>query len=412
MIKTKILTINGSQVVIYPVKGMKAARIEVMVKAGSWYEKSEKWGKFHLIEHLIFEGNSQFSSRQVMEDFKLKHGINGNGSTGGNTMVFWWRMPVDEIEAGLELAKSMLLTTMIDRVKADREIEVISHEYNDKWNLPGNRFDRAWRQQLFGLSHPMRRDGMGDPNYLKTVELAEIQKLYREYIQPSRMSLVIVGDVEVAKIEKWLERYWQGTGLTANDELDLPDFQSGEQRLTMKEKVEQAEVKVSFLLPGKDKLTESDRFGLNLASFMLGGGPQSRLFEQLRQRKNLVYKTGSYYWIWSNVGCLELLASTEPGKINEVLTEMKEVLTNFLEQKWEKDYLTTIQHYLDGQTLMAYDSIGAIAADLVQQLFFDQRILTPEEKNEIAHTLTEQKIKDLLLPYLDWPKRFESVMTK
>jgi len=107
------ININGALVALYKTNSLKTISLDVRIRAGSWYEDSEKWGKAHLLEHMMFQGTEMFSDSKAMEIYKEENGIWSNASTSGQRIELIMKMPSESIIAGLRLMEEMLFKTKI-----------------------------------------------------------------------------------------------------------------------------------------------------------------------------------------------------------------------------------------------------------------------------------------------------------
>jgi len=75
MTKITTISINKSKIALYKLNGVRSVMLNVMIRAGSYYEKGENWGAFHFLEHLVFNGTEKLPTLQDIENFKYEHGI-------------------------------------------------------------------------------------------------------------------------------------------------------------------------------------------------------------------------------------------------------------------------------------------------------------------------------------------------
>ncbi len=72
---------------------------------------------------------------------------------------------------------------------------------------------------------------------------------------------------------------------------------------------------------GAPGLVRSDerRFALELLDIIVGGGMSSRMFQQLRENRGLVYSTYSFSTSYTDVGVFGVYAATRPERADEAL---------------------------------------------------------------------------------------------
>ena len=187
------LEISGAKVAIFPIKELSATNIDILIKAGSWYEPENKWGAFHFLEHMCFQGTEQFPTTREMELFKEEHAINGDASTGGQNINFRFQYPETSIRQCFTLIHEMLFQPSIPETKLAREKAVIRQEYTDKWSSPYNRYSLACARQLYGREHIYIRDGIGQPEHIEPLASDDLRQLHQDYFRPSRMAIGIAG---------------------------------------------------------------------------------------------------------------------------------------------------------------------------------------------------------------------------
>src|SRR5205085_1152523 len=64
---------------------------------------------------------------------------------------------------------------------------------------------------------------------------------------------------------------------------------------------------------------DDDRFALSVLNQVLGGGMSSRLFQEIREKRGLVYSVYSYRSAYLETGYLAVYAGTSPSRVHEVL---------------------------------------------------------------------------------------------
>lgn len=128
---------------------------------------------------------------------------------------------------------------------------------------------------------------------IKAVQLADVQNIYNKYYAPDNATLVIVGDVKFADVKKMVEKNFSGwkksntkfaalepaNNLTAT-EINVVDVPSAVQSV----------IEVGNL--HNMKMNDTQFFAAQIANYILGGGGESRLFMNLREKNGFTY--GAY----------------------------------------------------------------------------------------------------------------------
>ena len=198
---------------------------------------------------------------------------------------------------------------------------------------------------------------------IQALSLKDIQDAYSQYISPSRSYLTIVGDIDPASAKSLVEKVlgsWKGNALVlpslkavdnpASTEIDLIDLPSAVQ----------SEIKLVNLV--NLKMNQADYFPALLANYILGGGAESHLFMNLREKHGFTY--GAY----SNLGSgrfqslFEASGSVRTAKtdsaVNEFLNEIKKIRT----EKVSDEELQTAKALYNGNYALSLESPSRTAS--------------------------------------------------
>lgn len=203
---------NGLRYVLrhhdYPAK---RAEARLVINAGSVYEDDDQLGVAHLLEHLAFSGTPQFPGDAVWPFFErigMSVGADINATTGFDETIYQLTLPTDSITqfaAGIRLLAEWSDAMTLDSLQLPRERKVVLEEWRGSLG-PGQRLtERSFAALLAGTPYP-KRFPIGDPELLRTVGIEPVKRFYRDWYRPERMSVVIVGDIDVAKVEQDLKQ--------------------------------------------------------------------------------------------------------------------------------------------------------------------------------------------------------------
>jgi len=143
----------------------------------------------------------------------------------------------------------------------------------------------------YGKNHP--EGEFETEESIKALTLADVKEAYGKYITPSRAYLTIIGDISTADAKALATEVfggWTGVALTlpklplvanpSKTEIDVVDVPNAVQ----------SEIHVINLVDLKKN--DPDYFPALLANYILGGGAESRLFMDLREKHGFTY--GAY----------------------------------------------------------------------------------------------------------------------
>jgi zinc protease len=203
-------------------------------------------------------------------------------------------------------------------------------------------FDKLKSQELTGLKSQARSAkaiaarvtnalayGKNNPNgefeteeTIQALTLQDVKDAYTKYVTPSRGYLTITGDIKPAEAKVLATEVfgaWNGPTLTLPALADVPNPAKTEVDLVDVPNAVQSEIHVLNLVDLK--MNDADYFPVLIANFILGGGPQSRLFTDLREKHGFTY--GAYSTLgagrWQSK--FDASASVRNAKTDSAVTE-------------------------------------------------------------------------------------------
>ena len=182
--------------------------LRLAVKAGSKMEKETERGVAHFIEHLAFNGTENFDKSAIVDWFEkigMNFGSGVNAYTSFEETVYKLEIPADDPD----LLKNAMLVLhdwasgiTFPQEEIDKERGVIQEE----WRLTSlglnGRTTNAVIPFLMKDSVFEDRLPIGNMDVIKNVTRDEIVNFYKNWYHPEIMSVAVVGDADVSKIEK------------------------------------------------------------------------------------------------------------------------------------------------------------------------------------------------------------------
>lgn len=156
---------------------------------------------------------------------------------------------------------------------------------------------RAKNALAYGKNHPY-----GEFVSIETVEnitLEDVRQFYQDHFVPANAYLVIVGDVEFDKVKDMVEDHFTSWTKAAPPSFSYTrpsDVQYTQVNFIDMPNAVQSEISVQNLVDLKMK--DEDYLAAKIANYILGGGGEARLFNNLREDKAYTY--GAYSGLGSD----------------------------------------------------------------------------------------------------------------
>lgn len=387
MIRPTILDINKAKIILYPIKQFPSIHINILIRAGSWYETGPQWGAFHYLEHLIFKGSTKYPTNKHLENFKQEHGINLNGSTGGSDMSFWLSLPDFKLNQGLEIIDQFIFHPLFNPDQFKKEVSVITQEYFQFWNEPYNRFYKKFNDLIIGEDNFLNRHSIGQPEFIAQLSQSDLKTLHSQYFQPQNLIISFVGNLNPTETKNKITPILQHQ--TNNFSPKLPQTsipQIKQKTLNYHDKIDQSYLIISWVK--KKKLSFRDKVCLGIISSIISGNTNSILVQKIRQKLGLVYYINSSFSHSQDINFFEIWASTENKKLNQIIDTIQFEIKKFIQQGITTKKFNQIRQYMNYRTLMSDDSPGKISQNLSRQLFHHHKIYLPQDLVNIANKIT------------------------
>lgn len=168
----------------------------------------------------------------------------------------------------------------------------------------------------------------GSLDVLDSITIDDLYKYYEKVIKSDLIDIFVIGDFDSLKIKEIINNRFKINTLKRPTQSHYVTHNKINRRV--KSKVESKELEQSKLFIGckLDKLTPFEqKYVMNIYSFILGGGPNSRLFMNLREKNSLCYTVSSTYQPVFNLLIIKagIDAENYDMSVNLIKKEMKSI---------------------------------------------------------------------------------------
>lgn len=378
---------NGLTAVVREVRTAPVVAVVTYVTVGYFDEPDDVVGISHVLEHMYFKGTARRGVGAIARETKDAGGYL-NAATIYDHTSYYTVLPSESLERGLDIQADALLNSEVDAGELGRELEVIIQEANRKRDSPS----AVAIESLYALmfeTHRIRRWRMGTEEELRRLTRAHVHGYYRRFYQPSRIVLVVAGDVDAEHAFARIEAYY-GAMEGASPPLDRGVADPEQDALRLRELT--GDVLEAYLEIGwrTQPTLHADTPLLDLLALVLGQGRASRLYRNVRERR-LVTGIGADNYAPTELGVFtigaELMPGDAPAAVDAIFAEVArarsepvaegelERAKNVLEARWLRRLETAegqANHLAEWQALGDWRladahferALGASAADL------------------------------------------------
>jgi zinc protease len=187
--------------------------LRLVVKAGSILEDEDQQGLAHFVEHMAFNGSTNFKQHELvdyLQSIGVKMGADLNAFTSFDETVYVLPIPTDRLEnvgKGFQVLEDWAHGLTFDEATIEKERGIVLEELR----LGKGVADRINKQQLpkiFNGSRYAERLPIGKEEVLRSFRPEALRRFYRDWYRPDLMAVVVVGDIDPAQAEKLVRAHF------------------------------------------------------------------------------------------------------------------------------------------------------------------------------------------------------------
>ncbi|MGH3414507.1 MAG: M16 family metallopeptidase [Marmoricola sp.] len=371
---------GGLRVVTEAMPSVRSASVGVFVGVGSRDETASQHGASHFLEHLLFKGTSD---RTAMDISVALDTVGGefNAFTAKEYTCFHARVLDDDLPMAIDVLGDMMTSSLLtsEDVEAEREVildEIAMHD-DEPDDVVHNLFaEKAW------AGSPLARPIAGTTSSIKALSRAQIHRYYRTRYRPEAMTVAVAGNLDHAQVVRAVRRAFGRAGFLAGSAAPRPPRMRETARVAHTGEVHTTRPfeQVNLVL-GMRGMTRSDprRHALGVLNAAVGGGPSSRLFQEVRETRGLAYSVYSFAASYSDAGVVGVAVGSLPARADEVLDVVRAELGKVARSGLGEEELQRGKGQLRGGLVLSLEDSGSRMTRLGESELFQTRLRGVDE---------------------------------
>lgn len=363
---------NGVRVALDPMPGLLTAAVGVWQRVGARWESAAENGVAHLFEHMAFKGAGGRDARQFAEAIESVGGVM-NAATGYERTSYYARVTREHAAFALDLIADILLAPHWAPEDLEKEKGVVAQERGEAYDQPDDRVFEVHQAALFP-DQPLGRPILGEEQTLAPVEVETLIAFRAKHMAPERVVIAVSGAYDRAAILEIAEKRFGALQPRPHVPADIARpaaGAAGEAR-----KLEQTHLVLSLAAPSA---SEEQVYAARLLSEIFGGGMSSRLFQEVRETRGLVYAIDSYIDTLEDCGRLGIYAGCDAKNAETVALVAADILEGLAEKGPTAPELARAKAVGGAGLLMGAEAPLARAEARASQLFLRGRLVPFEE---------------------------------
>ena len=384
----KLVLENGLRIIYLQIPGAHSASVGAWVAAGSRHETRNEQGISHFIEHMLFKGTTNRTSREISEQMDFLGGELNAYTSKEYTRYYAHTLSENAVKA-MDIICDMIQNPLLDKEELERERLVILDEmamYQDSGEEVA--FEKLCAAVWPGSS--LGQPIIGVPETVSSFTAGDLKNYIDTHYTPDRMVVVAAGSFDRDGMDKLLERTL-GKMKPGNKNLvfENPVFHPS---IALTEK-QLEQTSLSIAVPGLPK-GDLRKYAMMALNFIIGGGASSRLYRRLREELGLAYSVYSSHSSSTGAGLFTVFASFSSERQEQVLTEISKLLQNVAKGVTAEEF-ERARAQIKASNIIALETVAAKASFAGQNELFEGRQITSREVLENLNKLTLDDVNEL-----------------
>ncbi|MES2711870.1 MAG: pitrilysin family protein, partial [Pseudomonadota bacterium] len=374
---------NGLTIVSETMPRVETISFGAYVGAGTRNEDAPENGVSHFLEHMAFKGTAKRDAAAIAREIENVGG-HLNAYTARESTAYYCKVLKEDLGLAADIIGDILTHSTFIPEEIERERGVILQEIGQANDTPDDIvFDHF--QDTAYAAQPMGRPVLGTEESVGAMSRETLTNYMTRHYGPHRMVVAAAGALEHEPLVDLVRTHFADLPAVAPPAPESARYTGGEFR--EERDLDQVHIVLGFpsVAYGHDLY-----YPTQLLSTLLGGGMSSRLFQEIREKRGLVYSVYSFATPFRDSGMIQIYAGTGEKEAAELMpVTLQELLR--VQKDVTEDELQRAKAQLRASLLMSLESTGSRTEQLARQLQIHGRVIPTEEtKAKIAAVTIEQ----------------------
>jgi len=362
---------NGLTVATDTASDFESITVSVLVKNGSRNENQQNNGISHFLEHMAFKGTSTRTARDIAEEFDMIGGY-FNAYTSRTSTVYYAKVLKDDLEKATDILTDIILNSTFAKEELEKEREVILQELCMTRDTPDDIVFDYFQETAF-KDQPLGRSILGTEEFIKKLSREELCDYFKNQYSTKNTIISAAGNFDADKFNDMIDDRFKNFQTKSVLKYEKANYSGGELRVS--KDLEQNQFLMGF--EGLSYLDENF-YDLQILAIILGGGMSSRLFQEIREKRGLVYNISAFSSSYSDCGIFGIHSALDSKNINLLIDLIIQELLSVIE-KIDDMEIERAKAQVRSNLLMSMESTTSRAKKLCNNFAMFGRYISNDE---------------------------------
>ena len=361
---------------VTPVPHARSVSIIAATRIGSGFESPAEQGISHFVEHMLFKGTERRPSYTDIAASVERLGGMINALTEPEMTVIWAKVAAPHWRSALDVVTDMIGHPRFDAGEIEKERRVISDEIGMMADVPEEAVRRSLRSRLW-KGHGLGREVAGSPANLETFTPDQMRAHARRMFSGANLVVSLAGDLDpgdgTAAVRAGIQD--RPAGREAVWPSYVPNGPPSPRAVVDSREADHVYFGIAGRAVSRD---DPQRYDVDVLTAILGEGMGSRLFEELRERRGLVYEVLASVTATRDSGALVIEAATDPDTLNEAMQAVLDELVAVRDEGVTQDQVDRARAVIKGEIQLSMEDTYAVAGWALREQLLESEQLTPD----------------------------------
>jgi predicted Zn-dependent peptidase len=366
---------NGLRIITDTVPEMETVALGVWADVGTRHEDLQHNGVAHMVEHMMFNGTPTRTSRQIAEAVEDVGG-QINAYTSREVTAYYIHLLKNDMPMAMDILSDILQRPTFPDKELEKERDVIIQEIGMTNDTPDDVVFDHYQETAYP-SQALGAPILGRADIIAGMKKETLYDYVHRFYTPQKLVISAAGKVDHDSFVDTARTMFADLPPDTNQTYQPARYEGGEKRI--EKDLEQSHVVLGFQGVMRD---DPDYYSAVILGTILGGGMSSRLFQEIREKRGLVYSIYSSHSSYHDDGQFEIYAGTGPESLNKLLPVACDEIVKIMQEPVSEAELNRAKSQIKAGILMSRESMLSRANR--QAKFFINFNEAPDIKNLIA----------------------------
>ncbi len=382
---------NGLVVASEAMPHLRSASIGVWLLCGSRFEPQRVSGISHFIEHLVFKGTK---TRRAVDIANAIDSVGGqlDAFTDKEYVGFFAKVLDEQLPLAFELLSDLVLNPTFPAHEIESERKVIFEEISTVEDSPQELIHELYLENLWA-QHPLGRRIAGTRESMAGISRKDVMDHFERNFHAGRNTVITVaGNISHRKVHSLASRYFSDLAPGVENDPGPAPVPQAARAFRRKSNLEQTHLCIGVPCPSR---ASEERFVAHLLSNILGGGMSSRLFQNIREQRGLVYAIDSLLHLYRDAGSLVVSAAAAHRNAATVAKLILKEFRLLVDELVSEEELQRAKECLKGSLTLSLESSSSRMTYIAQQQIDFGRFYTLGQMLERIERVRRADIRNL-----------------